>query len=81
VQILNSPAAVSFKQRLQATTSSHWTEHPYREGACSRNKSEDLPCNPIIIAFEEKALSLKNRTTILRPNHFIPTDSKKVKGK
>jgi|GEM_PF-5317152 hypothetical protein len=48
------------------------------KAVCNRNKSEDLPCNHFIIAFEEKALSLMNRI-----NHpiisFIQTLSKKVK--
>lgn len=34
----------------------------FREGVGNGNKSEDLPCNTLIIAFEEKALSLMSRT-------------------
>ena len=68
MQILNSPAAVSFMIGCRQTTNSHWKSASGKAPG-NRNKSEDLPCTVFITAFEEKALSLNE--TGKSSHHFI----------
>ena len=78
MQILNSPAAVSFMIGCRQTTNSHWKSASGKAPG-NRNKSEDLPCTVFITAFEEKALSLMKRAN--RPIiSFIHSASKKVRN-
>ena len=78
MQILNSPAAVSFMIGCRQPTNSHWTSASGKAPG-TRNKSEDLPCTVFITAFEEKALSLMKRAN--RPIiSFIHSASKKVRN-
>ena len=68
VRILNSPAAVSF-----AKCDRHIPLKPLdTSGKASATETSQKTCHAthFIIAFEEKALSLMNRTTISCPNHF-----------
>ena len=78
MQILNSPAAVSFMIGCRQTTNSHWKAASGKAPG-NRSKSEDLPCTVFITAFEEKALSLMKRAN--RPIiSFIHSASKKVRN-
>ena len=68
VRILNSPAAVSFVK-----CDRHIPLKPLdTSGKASATETSQKTCHAthFIIAFEEKALSLMNRTTISCPNHF-----------
>ena len=74
-EILDSPAAVSFVQRCRQLL--YATGIFFREGACNRNKSEDLPCI-LYHCFRGKSVESNepDKPSIIS---FIKPNSEKVK--